>query len=117
MKNISALFLSIAVLVSGAFRLSAKPRLTRKEKLARELREYYVKLDQRLFGERDFKKVEHLLRKAERDDMHRPLVIALLAQYQSRMERRPVEGLKLLAPEVLGKDKAKQWLRDRKSVV
>ena len=103
---------SLLLCLCAALVAHARPeRLTRREKLSRDLREYYVKLDQRLFGEKDFRKVERLLRKAERDDMHRPLVVALLAQYQAHMERQPVEGLKVLAPEVLGKDKAKQWLR------
>ena len=92
-----------------------RPRLTRKQLAEKQLRDYYLKLDQRLFGEKDYKSAERLLKKSADDGTMRPLVVSLLAQYHRRMEHDAVSGLRVLAPEVLGKGKAKQWLRNLKN--
>ncbi len=92
--------------------VAAKPkRLSKRERLDRDLREYYVKVDQRLFGERDYRMVARKLHSVEGDDSLRPLVVSLLSQYHRRMSKDPVSGLRVLAPEVLGGKQAKQWLR------
>ncbi len=107
----------IFAILAGLCPLSAAPkgRLSKKQLAEKELRSFYLSLDRRLFGEKDYKAVQKLLKKSASDDLLRPLVISLLAQYHRRMERDPIAAMCVLAPEVLGKDAGRQWARNLRS--
>lgn len=83
-----------------------------QQRRSKDIFKIITALSGRMMGERHYKKGLKLLGKAKGEE--KAWLAACLAQYHRGLGHSPVEGIKLLAPVVLPKKIAQQWLRNLK---
>ena len=80
------------------------------QKKSKEIFELLNLLSERLMGESHYRRGYRLIDKTE--GIEKAWLLASLAEYHRELARKPIEGIKLLAPLVLGKEGSIKWLEE-----